>query len=78
MLKRIGAYVIVNSPKGLIRPEGEWDKAFVMRYPTRQVFIDMLSSSEYRTHARHRTAAVADSRGVPMDLVEESFDWSAL
>jgi uncharacterized protein (DUF1330 family) len=77
LLKRIGAHVVFAAPKGSIRPAGEWDKVFVMRYPTRHVFLDMLASEEYRLQARHRTAAVADARGIPMDLTDDAFDWSA-
>jgi len=74
ILKKIGASVVFNAPKALIRPAGEWDKVFVMRYPTRQIFLDMVASEEYRRHAHHRTAAVADARAVPMELTDEDFD----
>ncbi len=35
----------------------------------------MLLSSDCRAQAHHRTAAVQDSRIVPMDIVDEPFDW---
>lgn len=43
-------------------PEGEWDEAFVMGYPSAAAFLEMVTDPEYRQHVAHRTAAVADSR----------------
>ncbi len=50
----------------LIGPEqGEWDVVAIVRYPTRQAFIDMVSDPDYLASARHRSAGLADSRLVP-------------
>jgi uncharacterized protein (DUF1330 family) len=43
-------------------PDGEWDEAFVMGYPSAAAFLEMVTDREYRRHVAHRTAAVADSR----------------
>jgi hypothetical protein len=44
-------------------PEGEWDEAFVMGYPSSAAFMAMVKNAEYiRDVVPHRTAAVADSR----------------
>jgi uncharacterized protein (DUF1330 family) len=47
----------------VIGPEGEsWDACFVVRYPSKQAFIEMISDPEYQAAVPHRTAALADSR----------------
>ena len=46
----------------LTGPDGEWDDAFVMGYPSAAAFLEMVTDPEYRQHVAHRTAAVADSR----------------
>lgn len=47
----------------LIGPADEvWHLAFVRNYLTLRSFVDLISSPEYRLAARHRRAAVADSR----------------
>ena len=44
-------------------PDGEWDEAFVMGYPSSIAFMAMVKNEEYvRDVVPHRTAAVADSR----------------
>lgn len=55
-------------PEGmLIGPESEsWDIAFVAAYPDAQAMIDMIRNPDYQAAARHRTAAVADSRLIRM------------
>ena len=51
----------------LIGPEDErWDIAFVAAYPDAQAMIDMIRDPAYQQAARHRTAAVADSRLIRM------------
>ena len=47
----------------LIAPDGEaWDDVLLVQYPSRQAFLQMITSSEYRAVVHHRTAALADSR----------------
>ena len=55
-------------PEGmLIGPDSEsWDIAFVAAYPDAQAMIDMIRNPDYQAAARHRTAAVADSRLIRM------------
>ncbi|MBN8292379.1 DUF1330 domain-containing protein [Rhodobacter sp. NTK016B] len=51
----------------LIGPEDEaWDIAFIAAYPSGQAFIDMIRNADYQRAARHRTAAVVDSRLIRM------------
>lgn len=47
----------------VIGPEHEqWDQCFVVRYPSKQAFVEMISDPEYQAIIPHRTAALADSR----------------
>jgi len=47
----------------VIAPEGEaWDDAVLVEYPSRKAFVEMVSQPEYQAVARHRTAALEDSR----------------
>ena len=47
----------------LIGPQDEnWDLAFIVRYPTGQAFIDMVTNPDYIKVTRHRKAAVETSR----------------
>jgi uncharacterized protein (DUF1330 family) len=40
----------------------DWDVVILVRYPTRQHFIDMVTDPDYLAIAPMRTAALADSR----------------
>lgn len=47
----------------VIGPETEhWDEIFLVRYPSRRAFLDMIASDEYRAISFHRSAALQDSR----------------
>ena len=47
----------------LVAPEGEaWDEVLLVQYPSREAFLKMIRSSEYRAIVHHRTAALSDSR----------------
>lgn len=51
----------------LIGPEHEkWDVIFIVSYPNLASFLALVSDPEYKKHAFHRSAAVADSRLVRM------------
>ncbi len=51
----------------LIGPEHEkWDAIFVVSYPNLASFLALVGDPEYKKHAFHRSAAVADSRLVRM------------
>ena len=55
----------------LIGPaDEEWDDIVLIRYPSRNAFIDMVSSEEYRAAAVDRTAGLADSRLIPSRRVD--------
>ena len=47
----------------VIAPLGEeWDEVFLVAYPSRQCFVQMVSTLSYQSVMRHRTAALLDSR----------------
>ena len=67
-LARVGGEIVWSGvcTGSLIGPEsGEWDIVAVVRYPSRQKFIEMASDADYLAIAGHRSAALADSRLVP-------------
>lgn len=45
--------------------EAEWDVVALVRYPSRQAFLDMLADEAFQAAHFDRTAALADSRLVP-------------
>jgi len=68
-LARHGARLVWSARPAppLIGPAHEiWDIAFVVEYPSHEAFVSMLSDPAYRDVSQHRTAAVEDSRLVPM------------
>ncbi len=47
----------------VIAPEDEcWDEAILVRYPSVEAFLRMLSMPDYQASTVHRTAALEDSR----------------
>ena len=47
----------------VIGPETEhWDEIFLVRYPSRRAFLDMIASADYLAISFHRGAALHDSR----------------
>ncbi len=70
--RRVGSSVAyVGAPQlTVIGPEYEkWDSIFIIRYPNLKSFQALLSDPEYKKHAFHRSAAVADSRLIRLESV---------
>jgi len=44
----------------------DWDAVILVEYPSRQAFLDMTSTPEYREVGKSRTSALADSRLIAM------------
>lgn len=63
-----GELVWSGAPTGtLIGPEEEqWDEVLLVRYPSLDAFLEMIDSPEYKSIVHHRTAAIEDSRLIPM------------
>ncbi len=46
-----------------LAPKGErWDEVVLVEYPSRRAFLGMVTSPAYQAVARHRSAALLDSR----------------
>ncbi len=55
----------------LIGPADEaWDLCFIVRYPTANAFLEMITDPAYRLAVVHRQAAVATSRLIRNTVVE--------
>ncbi|RRJ83951.1 DUF1330 domain-containing protein [Aestuariirhabdus litorea] len=64
-LGKAGASVIWSgSARGtVIGPDEEqWDQVLLVRYPSVEAFLAMVTSAEYQAIVFHRSAALADSR----------------
>lgn len=64
-LESAGGKVIsaVACSQSVIGPsEPEWHMAIIVEYPSRAAFLGMVGDPGYQEVARHRTAALADSR----------------
>lgn len=42
--------------------EEDWDEVIVVKYPSKDSFIEMTMNPEYQEAAKHRTAGIEDSR----------------
>ena len=65
MLAEVGGKILWlgNVKRTVIGPESEqWDDAILVQYPSRKAFLTMVSRPDYQQAARHRSAALADSR----------------
>jgi uncharacterized protein (DUF1330 family) len=64
-LEAVGGKVLsaVACTQSVIGPaEPEWQMAIIVEYPSRGAFLGMVGNADYQEIARHRTAALADSR----------------
>ncbi len=64
-LERAGGSVIYMAECGesVIAPRQEiWDMLLLVRYPSREAFLRMISDSDYQASHAHRSAALQDSR----------------
>lgn len=56
----------------VIGPDDEhWDQAFLVHYPSRAKFLEMVADPEYQAIVPHRSAALADSRLILCDAPEQ-------
>jgi uncharacterized protein (DUF1330 family) len=54
--------------------DDRWDLVALVEYPSRQAFLDMIGSPEYRAIAHLRTEALAKGELHPLDTVGTTFD----
>ncbi len=59
-----GAVVWQGTPKALLLgpPDERWDLALLVRYPSKEAFLALVSNPAYQAITVHRTAALEDSR----------------
>ncbi len=65
-----GKPVFAGRPSESLIGEGEWDLMLLVSYPTRQAFLDMVSSPEYQAIEHLRTDALVRSELRAMDAVD--------
>ena len=69
IIERLGGNVMFtgNAQSAVIGPTSEsWDRVLLVQYPELQTLLNMSSSDEYQAHSHHRSAALADSRLIPI------------
>ncbi|GMQ98841.1 MAG: DUF1330 domain-containing protein [Acidimicrobiia bacterium] len=70
LLDSFGAKPILMGTGGslLIGPEdAQWDRVLVVEYPSVAKFLEFIQSPDYQAVSGHRTAALADSRLLPIE-----------
>jgi uncharacterized protein (DUF1330 family) len=71
LLERAGGHAIfAGRPAESLIGEGPWDMVLVVSYPTRQAFLDMVSSPEYQEIEHLRSDALVRSELRAMDAVD--------
>jgi uncharacterized protein (DUF1330 family) len=62
LLERVGGRpIFAGRPTESLIGQGHWDLMVLVEYPTRQAFLDMVSSTEYRRIAHLRSEALQRS-----------------
>ena len=75
-VQAVGGETVFAGPAAasVIGPESEsWDDVLLVRYPSAQALVDMLRSEDYQAIVHHRSAALRDSRLVPMRADQPGF-----
>ncbi|VAV95379.1 hypothetical protein MNBD_ACTINO02-2928 [hydrothermal vent metagenome] len=70
LLTKVGGTARLTGTGGplLIGPaDARWDRVLVIEYPNLAAFVAMIQSPEYQAISGHRTAALADSRLLPIE-----------
>jgi uncharacterized protein (DUF1330 family) len=71
MLEKAGGRpVFAGRPAEHLIGEGSWDMVLVVSYPTRQAFIDMVSSPDYQEIEHLRSESLRRSELRAMDAIE--------
>jgi uncharacterized protein (DUF1330 family) len=73
LLDRAGARVLnAGGGSGALIGPSKWDLVVLVEYPTRQAFLDMVTSEEYLAIAHLRTEGLERSELHPLDPVDAS------
>ena len=68
LLERVGGRPVVAAKASTaLIGDGSWDMVLLVEYPTRQAFIDMISSPDYQAIAHLRTEALERSELHPTE-----------
>jgi uncharacterized protein (DUF1330 family) len=68
LLERAGGKIVwFGAPAGPLLGDGSWDLVVLVEYPTRQAFLDMVGSEEYRAIEYLRSEALVKGELHPMD-----------
>jgi uncharacterized protein (DUF1330 family) len=71
LLARVGGKpIFAGRPSESLIGEGDWDLMVLVSYPTRQAFLDMISSAEYQAIEHLRTEALVRSELRAMDAID--------
>jgi uncharacterized protein (DUF1330 family) len=65
-----GQAIFAGRPAESLIGEGSWDMVLVVSYPTRQAFLDMVSSPEYQEIEHLRSESLVRSELRAMDAVD--------
>lgn len=68
LLEKAGGKIVwFGAPAAPLLGEGSWDLVVLVEYPTRQAFLDMVGSEEYRAIEHLRSEALVKGELHPMD-----------
>ena len=68
LLEKAGARVVfAGDPATVLLGERSWDLVLLVEYPTRQAFLEMIGSEEYRAIGHLRTEALTEGELHPLD-----------
>ena len=68
LLERAGGRIVfLGAPAPVLLGEESWDLVVLVEYPSRQAFLDMVGSADYRAIAHLRTDALARGELHPLD-----------
>jgi len=70
LLAEVGGKPVFVGEGGMLLigpPDTTWDRVLLVEYPNLAAFLSMTRNSEYLAGAGHRTAALADSRLLPIE-----------
>jgi uncharacterized protein (DUF1330 family) len=68
LLEKVGGRIVwLGAPAQALLGEGSWDLVVLVEYPTRQAFLDMVGSEEYRAIEHLRSEALVKGELHPMD-----------
>ncbi len=71
LLAKVGGRIVfMGAPAPPLLGEGSWDLVVLVEYPTRQAFLDMIGSPEYKAVGHLRTEALTKGELHPMDPAE--------